>query len=760
MNWLWLLCGWVVMLSGLRYGLTVIILTRSRFGRMSGSVVTADRVPAYIRTLFDIAAVELNDLGFRDCGYIEYVPFQRIHPPVRWQQVLVDESGSHFATIELRYPVTGKDPFSITFYTWFTDGHLLMTVDRLAYAILERIPNTTLGDNRIHNLARQWDYHRHQFSGMSDRVVRRFDLISFSQRYFEHFDRYVDLLIDAKIFIPVGDGIYKRPLIKTFGYAYRLIYHRPKPQPLAQPIEIPSEIAIDNAQMLEQSQTSTSSRRTKFFWFGVSVIAFYLATIPYMGWDFGVQLLVIILLHELGHLLAMQLFGYRNTSMLFIPFFGGVAMGKNEGATLSQKFWVLMLGPLPGILLGMVMLFVSYGNLNLAWWHGFGLWMVGINLLNLLPIYPLDGGKIVGLLLQPYPYIGVVFKVICTALAIGLGCLGSQLFLFIGIAIAVSLPLDLRTARAIARLKQQPGAADLDKDEWFKWAHTQLDRSSQSPVQPAHQKLFMNSLWEWRSDLHNSSRLRWGLGLLYTITLIGGTIGSIYGLIGNKLPSVAAIFADDLQMRGMTLAQRKQYYRTKWQRELKANTLIIDRDPNNINAYRQQLRLHRMLQDDRGQMQDIDRLISLEPDKLEHLNSRLYLNTKLQQYRAALLDTDLLLKLDPQAKNHIHDRRGGLYVNLGNTDLAIASYSTHLQKSSISRYDAYLKRSKLYAQTGKSKLALADLDSAIASEPKFASLAYLDRAKIRDEIGDRSGAKKDRQKATEIEAENERNNDY
>jgi tetratricopeptide (TPR) repeat protein/Zn-dependent protease len=478
-----------------------------------------------------------------------------------------------------------------------------------------------------------------------------------------------------------------------------------------------------------------------------------------MGWDFGVQLLVIILLHELGHLLAMQLFGYRNTSMLFIPFFGGVAMGKNEGATLSQKFWVLMFGPLPGILLGMAMLFVSSGNANLAWWNGFGLWMVVINLLNLLPIYPLDGGKIVSLLLQPYPYIGVVFKFICTVLAIGLGCLGSQLFLFIGIAIAMSLPLDLRTARAIVRLKQQPGAADLDKDEWFKWAHSQLDRSSQSPVQPAHQKLFMNNLWEWRSDLHNSSRLRWGLGLLYTITLIGGTIGSAYALIGKNLPLVASSFADDLQMRGMTPASRKEYYRSKWQRELQANTAIIDRDPNNIDAYRQRLRLHRMLQDNNGQIQDLDRLISLQPNKLEYLSARLHLNTNLQQYRAALLDTDLLLKLDPRAKSYIHNQRGGLYVKLGNTDLAIASYSNHLLESSILRYDAYLERSKLYEKTGKRKLALADLDSAIVSEPKFASLAYIERAKIRDKIGDRSGAKLDRQKATEIEAENERNND-
>jgi tetratricopeptide (TPR) repeat protein len=254
--------------------------------------------------------------------------------------------------------------------------------------------------------------------------------------------------------------------------------------------------------------------------------------------------------------------------------------------------------------------------------------------------------------------------------------------------------------------------------------------------------------------------LRWGLGLLYTITLIGGTIGSLYGLIGKNLPIIASSFADDLQIRGMTPVSRKEYYRTKWQRELQANTAIIDRDPNNINAYRQQLRLHRMLQDDRGQMQDLDRLIMLEPNKSEYLKQRLVLHTKLKQYRAALLDTDLILKLDSKAKDYIHDRRGKLYVELGNTDLAIASYSTHLRESSTSRYGAYLERSKLYSQKGERKLALADLDLAIASEPKFATLAYTERAKLREQIGDRSGAKTDRQKATEIDAENERNNDY
>jgi hypothetical protein len=340
MNWLWLLIMWAMVFWGLRYGLTVILLTRSRFEYMSGAVVPTTQVPEYLCDLFKIVALELDRLGFRDCGYIKYSPFQRIHPVERWMQVLVDPSGHHFVTIELRYPVTAIDPFSITFHTWFDDGHLLLTVDRLAYAILEPIPNTTLGDTRIRNLDRQWDYHCQQFTDIGEgRVVSsNLDIDRFSDRYFAHLAAYVDRLIATKVFIPVENGNhYRRPISKAFEYAYRLIHHRPKPQPLAKPIDLPPEVTIDNALMLEQSQTSTSTRRSKFGFFGISAIAFYVAIIPYMGWELGTQLAIIILLHELGHLLAMQLFGYRNTSMLFIPFFGGVAMGKNEQATRKDS---------------------------------------------------------------------------------------------------------------------------------------------------------------------------------------------------------------------------------------------------------------------------------------------------------------------------------------------------------------------------------------------------------------------------------------
>jgi hypothetical protein len=116
-NWLWVAVAWLAVFWGLRYGLTVIILLRARFDRMSGATVVAEKVPEYVREILEPAAVELQQLGFRDCGYLEYSPFQRLHPLSRWMRVLVDESGCHFASIELRYPVAATDPVSITFYS-------------------------------------------------------------------------------------------------------------------------------------------------------------------------------------------------------------------------------------------------------------------------------------------------------------------------------------------------------------------------------------------------------------------------------------------------------------------------------------------------------------------------------------------------------------------------------------------------------------------------------------------------------------------
>src|SRR5262249_3658728 len=60
----------------------------------------------------------------------------------------------------------------------------------------------------------------------------------------------------------------------------------------------------------------------------------------------------VLLFHEAGHALGMIALGYRDVRIFFIPFFGAAASGRRDGGAGARHGIVLLLGPLPGILLG------------------------------------------------------------------------------------------------------------------------------------------------------------------------------------------------------------------------------------------------------------------------------------------------------------------------------------------------------------------------------------------------------------------------
>jgi len=109
---------------------------------------------------------------------------------------------------------------------------------------------------------------------------------------------------------------------------------------------------------------------------------------------------VSILVHELGHALAFRIFG--SSSAITLHGFGGYAQTNNPPREAWQRLIVSAAGPLAGFaLVGLV-----FGSALLIAWPGRNsylgatfsfLLMMGIfwNLLNLLPIWPLDGGKII-----------------------------------------------------------------------------------------------------------------------------------------------------------------------------------------------------------------------------------------------------------------------------------------------------------------------------------------------------------------------------
>lgn len=113
------------------------------------------------------------------------------------------------------------------------------------------------------------------------------------------------------------------------------------------------------------------------------------------------EVIVILLLHEFGHLFMMKIYGYRALNMMFIPFLGAVVTGKKMKVSQRQKFWISFMGPMPGILIGCLLFLLASVTVPNYFLIEFGLLLITINLFNLIPLDPLDGGNIIETLFFP-----------------------------------------------------------------------------------------------------------------------------------------------------------------------------------------------------------------------------------------------------------------------------------------------------------------------------------------------------------------------
>lgn len=181
------------------------------------------------------------------------------------------------------------------------------------------------------------------------------------------------------------------------------------------------------------------------------------------GWLAGSQarqtliiLVAILFFHELGHYVAMRVFHYRNVRMFFIPLFGAAVSGTNYSAPGWKKVVVALMGPLPGIALGVVL-----GSVGIVLHHPLLIKIALISLLlngsNLIPVLPLDGGRVVQSLLFSRHYAAdAVFRALAAAALIWIGIkLPGRILLYLGIIMFLSIPLILRRGRIAAELRRE-----------------------------------------------------------------------------------------------------------------------------------------------------------------------------------------------------------------------------------------------------------------------------------------------------------------
>ena len=182
--------------------------------------------------------------------------------------------------------------------------------------------------------------------------------------------------------------------------------------------------------------------------------------------EHATTLILLMLLHECGHFVAMKLSGYRNLKMFFIPFFGAAVTGRSYNISGWKKAVVSLAGPVPGILLGTA-LGIAGIALKITWMINAAVLCLILNGMNLLPLLPLDGGRVVQELFFARHYaFDVGFRVLTACIAATLAVIfGDWFFGFLGFLTAIGIPTALRSGRIVHALRKEGVRCDSETDD-------------------------------------------------------------------------------------------------------------------------------------------------------------------------------------------------------------------------------------------------------------------------------------------------------
>jgi Zn-dependent protease len=123
-----------------------------------------------------------------------------------------------------------------------------------------------------------------------------------------------------------------------------------------------------------------------------SMLAFFAVYWSLFGWKFALGFVMSIYIHEMGHVIALRRYNIAASAPMFIPFFGAFVRMHQYPGNVGEDARVGLAGPIFG-----------FGSAVAAWlaavitglpvWYAIAHTAAWLNLLNLLPIWQLDGGR-------------------------------------------------------------------------------------------------------------------------------------------------------------------------------------------------------------------------------------------------------------------------------------------------------------------------------------------------------------------------------
>ncbi|NJK60250.1 MAG: hypothetical protein HC918_08460 [Oscillatoriales cyanobacterium SM2_1_8] len=687
-------------------------------------MVPESEVPEWLQQFLSGPCSQLEALGFAKVGWLRLdLPTDR----QTYRAVLHHPLAETYGAVGALCPAELLQAFEVYFSSVAVGGALLLTANGRRHLFLQEPPNVQLDDPYVGTIAAQWEHHQQRCQAWGTEFLPQ-TLTEYQQACAESDRQALDLLIDQKLLRrqPGGRILMTNALAWRFGAqvgqagAVVQPFVRARQQAIAadptEAVVIPPEL---EAAAYHQQAAQTQSRGLGRSWLFLGTLGLFLLSFRGQGpnaWGLNPWILAAVVgYHEAGHALAMGCFGYRDTSVFFVPFVGGATTGRKAEASVAEKFWVLMAGPLPGLVVGGMGAFwlATHPETVPAWALEAIVLLLALNFLNLLPLLPLDGGKVADLLLfSRHPVADVAFKVVA---AVGLPLVFRHpLSVFLTIALLVGLPNAWREAqlrRAMLRHPEDGG------DTVVRAAAAMRDGGYQKLLF-AQRYLLLNALVERFGETRSPRpRTLWGLGTIYLLSLLALPTG----LLWTFPPLRRAVWPPSREEVERRIAAYRQHQAQEQQTELARLTALRSQYPNDRALLRQRAEIYQRVErtisksnvpepnpDFPKALADLDRAIALNPDDATGYEAR----GDLWEDRApqkAIADFRRGLALYPAST--LHHRLLGTLAKAKQWEAVIAEATACLARNPKDSL-AYTLRARAYEQLGQSQPAAADRDRA------------------------------------------------
>lgn len=487
------LLGVVVLLRVLPVVIVTWRLATIAWSRPSETVVPSERVPDAYRALFADLHGVLGTLGFEDVSWFGYTSVLAGRAPEKFAFAMQHSEHPIFAWLSVDNPFDTRAPVAIRLQTPLSDGLAVATHDFTAHGEISD-PLSDIADVCAFDVRAQLDLH---LARIADQPSVDLEAAEFAAFRAERCHRiWGAWLADGQVVLR-GDGFgmswraasrVAARMIRGNALRERALQSKPS-------FPIPTELLVD---ALESAQFQKTKRSVAFrvgsylTSFAALVGSFALL----LTWQSGLALALVVAFHEFGHYVAMRALGYRDARVYLIPFAGGAAVaGQGHETSLGARLGIYLAGPVPGLIAAACLLPVQHASEFMGDLVAF---LAVVNFVNLLPILPLDGGRVAeALASEATPWVRPLLAGGSSILLVGVGVVvGDPLLLVLGILAAFLTRSEWRNTRierdvratgaddeAIARAVCASGLAASGKLLLFKTLRERVRRAPISPLE-------------------------------------------------------------------------------------------------------------------------------------------------------------------------------------------------------------------------------------------------------------------------------------